>query len=66
MKCSSCGYDNDNGSLFCANCGKKIEIIKYRCPCCGSEIGKDYHSEVDRNVPKWSGGLVGVPSYGLS
>lgn len=41
MKCSSCGYDNDNGSLFCANCGKKIEIIKYRCPCCGSEIGKD-------------------------
>ena len=28
MKCSNCGYDNDSGSLFCANCGKKIEIIK--------------------------------------
>lgn len=41
MKCSNCGYDNDSGSLFCANCGKKIEIIKYRCPCCGNEIGKD-------------------------
>lgn len=41
MKCSNCGYDNDSGSLFCANCGKKIEIIKYRCPCCGNEFGKD-------------------------
>ena len=41
MKCSSCGYDNDNGSLFCGNCGKKIEVMKYRCPCCGNEIGKD-------------------------
>ncbi|MEI3290074.1 MAG: YARHG domain-containing protein [Faecalibacillus faecis] len=41
MKCSNCGYDNDSGSLFCANCGKKIEIIKYRCSCCGNEIGKD-------------------------
>lgn len=41
MKCSSCGYDNDNGSLFCGNCGKKIEVMKYRCPCCGNEIGKE-------------------------
>lgn len=41
MKCSSCGYDNDIGSIFCGNCGKKIEVMKYRCPCCGNEIGKE-------------------------
>ena len=26
MKCSTCGYENSIGSLFCANCGKQLTI----------------------------------------
>ena len=40
MKCNHCGAENEKGSVFCEECGQKIEIIespKNLCPHCGAE-----------------------------
>ena len=37
MKCEKCGHENTNGSLFCENCGAKLQIEK-KCPSCGQVV----------------------------
>lgn len=41
MKCDNCGFDNQEGSKFCKNCGTKLpEPKKVKlCKNCGAELG---------------------------
>lgn len=42
MKCKKCGFENDEDSSFCINCGSPIEKIVYKkCIVCGSDIEED-------------------------
>lgn len=42
MKCPNCGYEVTEGSLFCGNCGRKMEMpTGLRCPRCGAENDDD-------------------------
>ena len=42
MKCTSCGFENADGSKFCKNCGKKLEsaVKKRFCRFCGNEVAQ--------------------------
>lgn len=42
-KCQSCGYENTDASLFCAECGTKLQEkpVQKFCQHCGSEVEAD-------------------------
>ena len=35
MKCNACGFNNQEGSLFCSECGTRLAM---RCPNCGKPV----------------------------
>src|SRR6185503_14035214 len=35
MKCTSCGFENEQGAQFCEECGHKLVLA---CPGCGREV----------------------------
>src|SRR5215813_10608440 len=35
MKCTSCGFENEQGAQFCEQCGSKLVLA---CPGCGREV----------------------------
>ncbi len=35
MKCPKCGFENEEGSKFCLECGEKLEVA---CPQCGKTL----------------------------
>ena len=39
MKCPKCGHDNREDSLFCEQCGQKLDE-KMTCPNCGAEVNE--------------------------
>lgn len=41
-KCQSCGYENTDDSLFCAECGTKLQekLVQRFCQHCGSEVAE--------------------------
>ena len=39
--CKYCSAPLDDDSLFCANCGKKVEPQDKTCPQCGAEVEDD-------------------------
>lgn len=42
MRCSYCNKELNDGTLFCGNCGHKVEAeSKQKCPNCGSAIGEN-------------------------
>ena len=47
IKCSKCGYDNDNKAIYCMKCGAKLEIANEES-CCD----EDNNSEVLNNDEK--------------
>ena len=40
MKCPKCGYENPDDSLFCEECGEKLDTQKFLCPSCKNEVRK--------------------------
>lgn len=40
-KCKYCGIPLDDDSLFCVNCGAKVELQGKTCPHCGAEVEED-------------------------
>lgn len=43
MKCTNCGFENEDKSVYCANCGKKLanKDEESECPYCGESVLKD-------------------------
>lgn len=39
--CSSCGYENSEGTKFCSECGQKLQrVVKNLCVSCGIELAQ--------------------------
>ena len=40
-KCASCGYENEDSSRYCENCGASEFVCEKRCPQCHSVVKPD-------------------------
>ncbi len=59
IKCTNCNQENPDGSKFCSNCGKKLEVF-ITCSSCGGQIayGSSFCPFCGKNLKGQAGGIL--------